>query len=210
MAKRLTPEIINKIRELRKKGYSLGEIKQEVSVGQGTVFRHIQNIQILPKYRKWWFGKRGGSKKRKKIAEYQAQKKADKVVRRLSDKERLIFLCALYWAEGGKGDFNFTNTDPEMIRIFVYGLQKILRIPKSDLKASIRIYEDLDKQICLDYWAKIINISPENFGKVDILAGKKKGKLPYGMCRIRIRKGGNMLKYMAALRRKMIESYLSP
>ena len=211
MAKRLTPETINRIYNLRKKGFSLNEIKAEIPlVGYGTIFRYIQGIQILPKYRKWWFGKRGGSRKRKKIAEYEAQKRANGVIRSLSDKERIIFLCALYWAEGGKKDFNLTNTDPEMIKIFVYGLENILGIPRSCFRISIRTYEDLDKQKCLDYWSKIVGIASDNFVNVDVLKGKKNGKLPYGMCRVRIRKGGNMLKYMAALKRKIIETYSSP
>lgn len=210
MAKRLTPEIKERIYYLRRRGFSLNEIKAKIPVGYGTIFRYIQGVQILPKYRKWWFGKRGGSRKRKKIAEYEAEKRAHKLIKVLSVKERTIFHCALYWAEGGKRDFNFTNTDPEMIKIFVDGLENIFGIPKSNFRVSIRIYEDLDKQKCLTYWAKIVGIAPENFVNIDVLKGKKSGKLAYGMCRVRIRKGGNMLKYMAALRKRMIETYLSP
>ena len=210
MAKRLTPETIKKIHKLRRKGLSLNEIKAEIPVGYGTVFRYIQGVQILPKYRKWWFGKRGGSIKRKIIAENEAQKKASTVIRNLSNKEKLILLASIYWAEGTKKDFDLSNTDPEMIKVFVYGLEKILGIPKSSLRISIRTYEDLDKQKCLAYWSKIVGVSPENFVNVDVLKGKKNGKLSYGMCRIRIRKGGNMLKYMAALKRRIIETYSSP
>lgn len=211
MAKRLAPQTINKIYNLRSKGFSLNEIKAEIPlVGYGTIFRYIQGVQILPKYHKWWFGKRGGSRKRKKIAEYNAQKKANGVIRSLSSKERLILLCALYWAEGGKKDFNFTNTDPEMIKVFVSGLEKVLGIPRSSFRVSIRTYEDLDKQKCLAYWAKIVGIEPENIVHVDVLKGKKGGKLPYGMCRVRIIKGGNMLKYMAALKKRVVATYSSP
>lgn len=210
MAKHLTPKTISKIHSLRRKGFSLNEIKTEIPVGYGTIFKYVQGVQILPKYRKRWFGKRGGSRKRKKIAEYEAQKRANGAIRGLSDKERLIFLCALYWAEGGKGDFNFTNTDPEMVKVFVYGLEKILGIPKSSLRVSIKTYEDLDKRKCLAYWSKIVDILPENFVNVDILKGKKNGKLPYGMCRVRVKKGGNMLKYMSAIKNRIIETYPSP
>ena len=34
---------------------------------------------------------------------------------------------------------------------------------------------------------------------VDVLEGRKKGKLTYGMCRVRIRKGGLLLKEFSAI-----------
>jgi len=125
----------------------------------------------------------------------------------LSDKERLIFLSALYWGEGGKGDFNLTNTDSELMKVFVKGLKEIFGLKTDDFRVSIRTYEDLDKDKCLIFWSKITGVPKEKFVNVDVLKGKKEGKLPYGMCRLRIRRGGNMLKYLTALRKQVTKLF---
>lgn len=138
-----------------------------------------------------------------KKAQFEARKKASRMVGSLTAKEKLIFLSALYWGEGSKRDFSLTNTDPELIKVFVEGLNGILGIKAEDFRVSIRIYEDLDKEKCLTFWSGITGVPVKKFVNVDILKGKKSGKLKYGMCRLRIRKGGNMLKYLIALKREV-------
>lgn len=207
MPKLIPKKTINKIKLLRQKGYSLPEIKKEVRASHGSVFRHIQGVKILPEYWKEWHGKQGGSIKRMKIRERIAEEKAEKTIHSLSNKEKMIFLTALYWGEGSKSDFNLMNTDADLIRVFTQGLQEIFNISKDRLRISIRIYEDLDKQKCLEYWSKITGVSAEKFVSVNILKGNKKGKLPYGMCRLRVLKGGDMLKYIKALKDKVVSLF---
>lgn len=207
MPKLISKETIKKIKLLRQKGYSLPEITKEVKAGYGSVYRYIQGVKILPKYQKVWFGKRGGSFKRMKLAENKAKNKANKTINSLSDKEKIIFLTALYWGEGSKSDFNLMNTDADLIRVFIQGLQEIFNISKDRLRISIRIYEDLDKNECLKYWSKITGVPAKKFVSVNILKGNKKGKLAYGMCRIRILKGGDMLKYIKALKNKVTDLF---
>ena len=199
MVKLIPIEKRKKIKTLRRRGYSLPEIAKELKIGKASVFRYIQGVSILPKYFKEWHGKQGGSIKRMKIKEKYAQKQAQKTISQLTEKERVIFLSALYWGEGGKADFNFTNTDPELIKVFINGLQNILGISKDKLRVSIRIYEDLDKKKCLEFWSSTTGVPINKFVSVNILKGKKIGKLSYGMCRIRITKGGDMLKYIKAI-----------
>ena len=207
MPKLIPKATIRKIKLLRQKGYSLPEIKEKVKTSHGSVFRHIQGVKILPEYWKEWHEKQGGSIKRMKIREKIAREKAEKTIISLSDKEKMIFLTALYWGEGSKSDFNLMNTDTDLIRVFVQGLKKIFNISKDRLRISIRIYEDLDKQKCLEYWSKITEVPVEKFVSVNILKGNKKGKLPYGMCRLRILKGGDMLKYIKALKDKIVNLF---
>ena len=207
MSKLLSKETIKKIKLLRQKGYSLPEIKKAVKSSHGSVFRHIKGVKILPKYWKEWHGKQGGSIKRMRIKEKLAKEKAEKTIVSLSDKEKMIFLTALYWGEGNKSDFNLMNTDSDLIRVFIKGLQEIFNISKNRLRISIRIYEDLDKQKCLEYWSKITGVPAEKFVSVNILKGNKKGKLPYGMCRLRILKGGDMLKYIKAIKNKVVSLF---
>lgn len=207
MAKRLSAETIERIKKLRGKGWSLPEIQKELKVGHGSIFRYIHGVEILPEYRKIWFSKRGGSIKRKKIAEEKASKEAKKAVSSISLKEKLIFLSALYWGEGSKTDFGLSNTDPELIKVFIKGLEEVFGVTRDRFRISIRIYEDLDKSKCLNYWSHITGVPVDRFVSVNILKGKKAGKLLYGMCRVRITKGGDVLKYMKALKNEIISHF---
>lgn len=204
MPKLIPKEIIKQIKLLRQKGYSLPEIKKVVNVGHGSVFRYIQGVEILLEYRKIWHSKRGGSFKRMKLAEKKAEEKADEYIVRLSEKEKLIFLSALYWGEGSKGDFGLTNSDPDLIKVFVLGLKEVFKIRTDRLRISIRIYRDLDKDKCLKFWSKITEVPVSKFVSVNVLDGKKNGKLLYGMCRVRVTKGADVLKYIRALKNRVV------
>lgn len=70
---------------------------------------------------------------------------------------------------------------------------------KEDFRISIRIYEDLDKEKCIIYWLSITGLRREQLISVNVLQGKKIGKLEYGMCRVRVKKGGNLLKKIKAI-----------
>lgn len=187
------------IKELRQKGYSLPEISKKLRIGKTSVFRYIRGVKILPKYIKEWRSKQGGSIKRMEARKKYAQDQARKTITSLTKKEKIIFLSALYWGEGGKTDFNFINSDPNLIKVYIEGLQNVFGVTKDKLKVSIRIYEDLDKEKCLEYWSFVTGVPINKFVNVNILKGKKIGKLSYGMCRIRITKGGDMLKYIKAV-----------
>ena len=200
-------EVIVKIIKLRKLGWSLKEIRKVTGVGAGTAIKYTSEIKILPKYQERLKEKRKSSVRRKKMEEEKAKKEAGKIIKNLSLKEKIILVSALYWAEGNKKDLNLINSDPELIRIFIKALREIFKVPQEDLKLSIRIYEDLNRENCLDYWGEVTGVPVEKFINVDVLKGKKSGKLPFGMCRVRIKKGGNLLKYMVAVRNKAIECF---
>jgi hypothetical protein len=207
MPKLIPKETIEKIKLLRQRGYSLPEIKKEVNVGHGSVFRYIHGVKILPKYWKEWHGKRGGSIKRMKYNEKLAEEKAKKIINSLSDKEKIIFLSALYWGEGNKKDFNLINSDPDLIKVFINGLASLFDVKKDDLKISIRIFEDLDKNECLKFWSNMTGVPVNKFVRVNTLKGRKKGKLNHGMCRVRVKKGGDLLKCVLAIKKRVIELY---
>ena len=207
MVKRIAIAEINRIQVLRSKGYSLPEIKKVTSISYGSIFRYIRGIKINPEFDTLWRGKRGGSTKRKLIAEKKALEKANQIGLSLTEKEKILILAALYWGEGSKKDFGLSNSDPELIRVFVDGLVNALHISLDRIRVSVRIYEDLDRDACLAFWSSITNKSAKEM-HIDILHGRKTGKLPYGMCRVRLLKGGNELKYLKAVY-KIISNQMS-
>jgi hypothetical protein len=197
------------IKELRSHGYSIIEIGKKLNRPKTTVFRYIQGIGVLPEYFKNWAGKRGGSKKRKALKEAESLKEAQKLIQELSYKEKFILLSALYWGEGSKKSFGLSNTDPNLIRVFLKCLKDLFEVNATSLRVSIRIYEDLDRQKCLNFWSKVTGVQKKSFVSVNILKGKKKGKLKYGMCRIRVKKGGDFLKRIIGIN-KVVADLMSP
>ena len=199
MAGRLDKKTIRKIRFLRKKGYSVPEICTALSLSKTTVFNYARNVEMPPGVLDEWKAKRGGSRKLKILKEKQALINAKKTIGRLSKKEKLLFISALYWAEGNKKDFMLSNTDPNLIKVFTEGIKEIFGIDSERFRVSIRIYEDMNKDKSLDFWSKLIGLPKDKFQNVYVLKGKKQGKLKFGMCRIRIAKGGDYLKQLKAI-----------
>lgn len=189
---------IKTIIELRKTGHTISEIKKIVPRGSGTIFKYIKNVSILPSYQKTWDMKRGGSKAvaRKKWAE--ANEKAASIVSSIGKKEKIIIAACLYWGEGTKRDFSLSNTDPDLIKTFVMCLKE-LGISSRDLRVTVRIYEDIDRNKAVSYWAKVMGIPKKQIINVNILHGKKTGKLLYGMCRVRVTKGAPHLKLLQSV-----------
>lgn len=200
---------IDNIIFLRKHGYSLPEISQKTNIPKTTVYRFIKDVKILPEYLVTWAAKRGGSKRRKKLKVEQANFDGKQLVGRLTDKEKLLLFSALYWGEGSKKDFSLSNTDPELIRVFIGILREVFKISNDKLRVSIRIYEDLNRNKCISYWSKILDIPEKEFGNVNVLNGRKKGKLKFGMCRIRLSKGGDLLKRINGIN-LAVKSYFAP
>jgi hypothetical protein len=91
----------------------------------------------------------------------------------LSERELWLIGAALYWAEGSKEKLygqncrlQFNNTDPDMIRFFLFWLQKIFNKTFDDLIIDLYIH-DLQKSRTdeiVKFWIKTIN-GPENIIK---------------------------------------------
>ncbi len=204
---KLNQNVIEKIKDMRSKGFSLPEIKKELGIGHGTVFRYIKGVEILPEYRELWNKKRGGSIRRKMEDELKAKQEAETVISHLDLTGKLIFLSALYWAEGNKKDLNFMNSDPNMIKVFITGIQEVFGVTYDRIRVSIRVFEDLNQESCIAFWSSITGVSPEKFSKIEVKLGKKSGKLPYGMCRVRVLKGSPLLKKLTAIRIRSSELF---
>ncbi|RJR14350.1 hypothetical protein C4585_00375 [Candidatus Parcubacteria bacterium] len=96
----------------------------------------------------------------------------------------------LYWGEGDKrSDYatRLVNTDPDLIRLYVFFLKNACQIPDNKIKAFITIYPDLIPQNCLRHWAESSGLSEGSFSKCVVIQGRhKERRLSYGMCTISI------------------------
>lgn len=179
-------------------GHSITEIMAELAVPKTTVWHHIKNVKVLPKYTSILKAKQGGSLARSLRDWEQARQEAKRLIYTFGKNEKIIVAATLYWAEGSKSDFSLSNTDPYLIKTFIDCLREF-GIAKEQLAISVRIYEDLNKNACCLFWSKVAGIKRAEIKSVNILSGKKKGKLKYGMCRVRVVKGGYLLKLICAI-----------
>lgn len=109
------------------------------------------------------------------------------------DKKELFALSiGLFLGEGNKKDkykIRFANSDPKIIQIFLNFLRKICCLKEYKIKAFLNIFDDLNYDECLKYWAGITKISKNDFYKPTIRPGKigtYKNKSKYGTITISV------------------------
>lgn len=184
---------------LRETGHSLPEIKEITGRGHGTVFRYIKNVKVLPEFSTILRIKQGGSRKKADEAWRDASSDAQSLLGDgLSLEQKLCILACLYWGEGNKMDLNLMNSDPGLIKVFVGCLYEI-GVPKDNIKINLRLHDDIDRNKAIIFWAKLLSIEPARIGKIEVIQGKKTGKLKYGMCRVRVAKSATYFKLIMSL-----------
>jgi hypothetical protein len=94
----------------------------------------------------------------------------------------------LYWGEGDKltkQTVKITNTDPGLIRLYVFFLTNACGIPVEKIKAQVLIYPDLNEADSVQYWAEQSGLSAAHFSKCSTINGRHKTrKLGHGVCMI--------------------------
>lgn len=173
---------------------------------KSTVARYVKGVNVLPEFHRAWKAKRGGSTSRAESRRQKFYSKSLDIVGNLTSRDHLIVAACLYWGEGNKKEFSFSNTDPRLIETFLKCLAR-LGIEKKRLKISIRVYEDINQDEAKRYWAKIVGIAPHQIASVNVLVGKKLGKLRYGMCRIRLAKGNDYFNLLTATIRVVSKNF---
>jgi len=82
--------------------------------------------------------------------------------KRLSVSEEKLKIAGvmLYWGEGSKKNNKvaFTNSDPEMIVLFLRFLRKICGISETRLRLTLHFYEDQDPEALKRFWSKLTDI----------------------------------------------------
>lgn len=96
----------------------------------------------------------------------------------------------IYWGEGNKNptipSLRVANTDPDLIRTFLFFLKSIYRLDAKRFSYSIVCFNDTNPEVARSYWAKQLKISPSKFGKITQIPSQGKGtykkKSRYGVC----------------------------
>lgn len=203
----------NKAIELRKKGESIKDIARLLKIAKSTVSLWCRDIELTPAQINKLHDKMvmGSYLGRMKGARIQYERRLEKVrseikngkerISKLSDRELIIAMVALYWGEGCKKtrQLIINNSDPEMIKFIIMALEKIWKIKKDrfTLRVGInKIHKKRDEEI-KDYWSKITNIPKDQFTKTVFIKSKNKKvyknfSVHYGTLTIRIRKASDI------------------
>jgi len=166
----------NKALILRRKGESYSQIKKSLGVSKSTLSYWLREFPLskerIRKLRDWNEQRiekyRATVKKKKESRLAELFEKQRKNIFPLSERELFISGLFLYWGEGTKAAearLALTNTDPSMILFFIYWLEVIFGVTRSELKIYLHLYKDMDVKNEIKYWSTIINIPVAQFRK---------------------------------------------
>jgi hypothetical protein len=189
---------ISQIRELRQTGHTLSEIKKITNKSNGTIAKYIKEVKILPRYVQTWKIKRGGSKAKSLREWEEAKSRASLMISNIGLKEKMLILSCLYWGEGNKTELNLINSDPFMIKVVIACLRE-LGVKKEELKIGLRLFENIDREKAISFWSRTLKLPRNSIQGIEIISGRKVGKLEYGMCRLRVKKGGKYFKLIMSM-----------
>ena len=160
--------------ELRKKGYSFQEISLVLDVSRSTASSWARSV-VLGIQAKLRLQKRGDEGRQRgiitnKIKQQKLLLEIDSNCEVLKNKkynldDYKLFLALLYWGEGAKtgGRLIFINSDPAMVRIFMFLMRKSFMIKEEKFRTLLHLHEYHDKNEMIDFWSKITGISKNQF-----------------------------------------------
>lgn len=162
---------------LRTKGHSFREISEILNISKSTASLWTRDVKLSKQASRRIedLSVRG----REKAANTNWQKRViedEEILRKVenyfADKKfsrfDLRIACALlYWCEGSKhrrvSSVSFMNSDPEMIRYFLYTLRRSFNLDEKKFRGLIHLHEYHDPQKQLDFWSKITKIPKKQF-----------------------------------------------
>lgn len=155
--------------EYSKKGKSVKQIAQEMGLSESGINYWLSKYKI----------------KKRSISEavyLKSNPKGDPFTFREPSNNYEWFLLGmglgLYWGEGNKANKNSVrlgNSDPALIKKFIEFLIKIYHIDKNKLRFGLQLFSDVDEEEALNFWAKYLKISRNNFYKVIVTESGKIG-----------------------------------
>lgn len=184
-------------------GLSINSICEKLKVAKSTISLWVRDIK-LSKEQQLALDSRNPAKHafngRRVVAEFNKETARNnrQNLQEIGKKESSDFNlhlagCMLYWAEGNKrrDSVGFTNTDPNMILLFLRFLKEIYFILDEKIVITCRshVLSPYSLEECENYWIKILGLSRANLRKGTIetrIPKAKKVKCPYGICSIRV------------------------
>jgi len=151
------------------------------------------------------------------IERQQEKLAAARAVGVLTDRELLLVGAVAYWAEGTKAKpwcpgeaLTFTNSDPDMIRLFLRWLD-LLGVDPQRLRFTVQIHESADVEEAKRFWADVVGGSSEAFRKTVLKRHtprtnrKNTGQHYHGCLRVYVRQSAELYRRMEGTWRGLVE-----
>lgn len=184
----------------RKEGRSYDDIAKELNVSKGTLWVWFKGIELSAESQELLGLKRKNARSKNL---YVFQQKRSIALRNLYKeaeaeatlefgvfKNNPLFIAGIciYWGEGdkaSKNSFRISNSDPEMIRLFISFLLNICKVDKKRIRLGLIIYPDLNEVIIKEEWMKRVGLTADFFTKSAVIQGKHKTKKAgLGICTV--------------------------
>lgn len=162
---------------LRKEGHSLKEISKLLNVSKSTVSLWVRDIHLSNKAKsiiisKLTKGQFLGAQKRRECGDnknriLKEQARAELAVKG-SGFDKKILCAMIYWCEGSKSyksGIAFTNSDPDLTRLFIDLLGKHFLVNKNKIVARLHLHEYHNTQKQHLFWSKALSIPLDRFKK---------------------------------------------
>lgn len=202
MKKRRHPNtVIESLRRDRLAGSTIPELVQKYTIPKTTVWHNVRDIKLPEEVRKEILSRRGGSAKRKLVRITDAEMAASNLLRS-TQREFAVAVAMLYWAEGHKKSFVFTNTDENMLKLYIRFLKSIFNIVPKDFRILIRTADPIVPKEALLYWSKTLDL-PRSAFKVNHDSIQNRTKSSFGICRVMVVKSNYYHKIMLSLVRQI-------
>lgn len=202
---------------LRKEGKAYSEILKEVSVAKSTLSLWLRDVGLAKAQKqrltqkKLDAAKRGGQAKHEQRIRLQQDifRQAHKDITHISNRELWLIGIALYWAEGSKekeyqpgSRFQFGNSDPRMIKLFIMWLTEVINIPIDQISLDIYIHKNSknNENVVKIYWSKVTGLPLGKFKNIyfkkhNIKTNRRNiGKAYYGGLRINVKASSTLLR----------------
>lgn len=176
-------ELKNKAIALRKEGNTYSEIMKVIPVAKSTLSEWLKQVGMVKEVKQVFTEKRrlaslrGGLAKRNQRIEKSNKifDLAEKEIGKLSKRELWLLGIALYWAEGSKekeghpgSGISFSNSDYQMVNLFLKWLLEIVNVPKEEIGFEIYIHDSYRNEVgrFQRYWSQKTGLPLKHFGTV--------------------------------------------
>jgi transcriptional regulator with XRE-family HTH domain len=191
-----TTERLEARRLRREEGASMKNIARRLGVSVSSVSLWVRDIELLPEQRAALRNKMSGGWSANAIAARRRRSDSQRAGREVARRKAHLFVagCMLFWAEGARARnaVIFTNSDPEMMRLFARFLRSCYRVPDDRFAVTCNLFADhLERQREIEtFWLETLGLPSSCLRKstVNVYSKhsqkKRRNKLPYGTCRL--------------------------
>lgn len=212
---------------LRKAGKTYSEILRTVPVAKSTLSLWLREVGLAAQQKQKITEKRrlaalrgALARQRQRIeATQKIYDEAENQIGKLSHRELWLIGSVLYWAEGSKekawrpgSGVQFANSDPEMIKLFLYWLTHICKVKSERIELSLYIHENHRETVnsAKRFWLKQTGYLPRyTYFKKHLPKTKRKnvGENYHGLVTIRVTASSDLNRKIAGWTRGIVKNY---